>query len=57
MRSISAGQAYLKGMRLFARQVVGAMADGSIDRQDASALLGVGEQNVGKFVAELVKGD
>jgi Zn-dependent peptidase ImmA (M78 family) len=43
--------------RLFARQVVGAMADGSIDRQDASALLGVGEQNVGKFVAELVKGD
>lgn len=43
--------------RLFARQVVGAMADGSIDRQDASVLLGVGEQNVGKFVAELVKGD
>lgn len=43
--------------RLFARRVVGAMADGTIDRQDASVLLGVGEQNVGKFVAELVKGD
>lgn len=43
--------------RLFAHRVVDAVADGLIDRQDASVLLGVGEHNVRKFTAELVKGD
>jgi Zn-dependent peptidase ImmA (M78 family) len=43
--------------RLFAHRVVDAVTDGLIDRQDASVLLGVGEHNVGKFTAELVKGD
>lgn len=42
--------------RLFAHRVVEAMSDGTIDRQDASVLLGVGEHNVGKFTAELIKG-
>lgn len=43
--------------RLFARRVVGAMSEGTIDRQDASVLLGIGEHIVDTFSAELAKGD
>ena len=42
--------------RMFAHRVVDAMTDGSIDRQDASVLLGVGEHNVGNFIRELASG-
>lgn len=34
----------------FAHDVVDAMTEGTVDRQDASVLLGVGGHNVGKFV-------
>lgn len=43
--------------RLFARRVVDAMREGVIDREDASALLGVGEHNVGNFTRELSSGE
>lgn len=43
--------------RRFARNVLGAMEEGAIDRQDASALLGVGEHSVDRFRAELFAGD
>jgi Zn-dependent peptidase ImmA (M78 family) len=43
--------------RLFARRVVGALSDGVIDRQDASVLLNIGEQNVARYVRELAQGD
>jgi len=46
-----------KAGRLFAHRVVDAMADGAIDRQDASVLLGIGEHTVPRFITELVKGD
>lgn len=43
--------------RLYAHRVVEAVREGEIDRQDASALLGVGEHSVGTFVRELAKAD
>lgn len=43
--------------RLFAHRVVDAVSDETIDRQDASILLGVSEHLVDRFTTELVKGD
>lgn len=43
--------------RLLAHRVVDAMTEGVIDRQDASALLDIGEHSVPRFITELVKGD
>jgi Zn-dependent peptidase ImmA (M78 family) len=43
--------------RLYAHRVIDAVGEGAIDRQDASALLGVGEHSVGTFVRELAKAD
>jgi Zn-dependent peptidase ImmA (M78 family) len=42
--------------RRFARNIFGAVDDGAIDRQDASALLGVSEHTVDRFRAELFSG-
>lgn len=42
--------------RMFAHRVVDAMRDGTVDREDASVLLGVGEHNVGNLVHELTSG-
>lgn len=42
--------------RRFARNVFGAVDEGAIDRQDASALLGVSEHTVDRFRAELFSG-
>jgi len=43
--------------RLYAHRVVDAVAEGAIDRQDASVLLGVGEHLVPTYMTELAKGD
>lgn len=43
--------------RRFARNVFGAVDEGAIDRQDAGALLGVGEHTVDRFRAELFNGE
>ena len=43
--------------RLFAHRVVDAVSEGTIDRQDASVLLGIGEHIVDTFTSKLVKGD
>lgn len=43
--------------RRFARNVFGALAEGAIDRQDAGALLGVGEHSVERFRTELFAGE
>lgn len=43
--------------RRFAHNVFGAVDEGAIDRQDAGALLGVGEHSVDRFRAELFAGD
>lgn len=43
--------------RLFAHRVVDAMDDDVLDRQDAAALLGVGEHIVDRYATELAKGD
>ncbi|GAA0197361.1 XRE family transcriptional regulator [Cytobacillus oceanisediminis] len=43
--------------RLYAHRVVDALTEGAIDRQDASALLGVGEHLMPTYLAELAKGD
>jgi Zn-dependent peptidase ImmA (M78 family) len=43
--------------RLYAHRVVDAVSEGTIDRQDAGALLGVGEHLVDTFTTELLKGD
>lgn len=43
--------------RRFARNVFGAVDEGAIDRQDAGALLGVGEHSVERFRAELFTGE
>lgn len=43
--------------RRFARNVFGAVDVGAIDRQDASALLGVGEHSVDRFRTELFSGE
>ena len=42
--------------RLYAHRVVGALREGVIDRQDASVLLGVGEQSVAKYREALAEG-
>ncbi len=42
--------------RLYAHRVVDALSEGVIDRQDASVLLGVGEQNVAKYRNALAEG-
>lgn len=43
--------------RMFAHRVVDTMREGTIDREDASVLLGVGEHNVGNFIHQLVTGE
>lgn len=43
--------------RRFARNVFGAVEEGVIERQDAGALLGVGEHSVDRLRAELLKGE
>ncbi|MGW3549241.1 ImmA/IrrE family metallo-endopeptidase [Janibacter hoylei] len=43
--------------RRFARNVFGAVDDGALTRQDASALLDVGEHSVGRFRRELFAGE
>lgn len=43
--------------RLYAHRVVDAVNEGIVDRQDASALLGIGEHLMSTYVSELVKGD
>jgi hypothetical protein len=40
--------------RLFANEVLASLDVGRIARQDAAALLGIGEQNVGRFKSELL---
>lgn len=42
--------------RLYAHRVVDALSEGVIDRQDASVLLGVGEQNIAKYRNALAEG-
>lgn len=42
--------------RLYARRVIDALSEGVIDRQDASVLLGVGEQNIAKYRDALAEG-
>jgi Zn-dependent peptidase ImmA (M78 family) len=60
-RKPSGGQYYPPAInrvgRLYAHRVVDAVTDGAIDRQDASALLGVGEHLMPTYLAELAKGD
>ncbi|MGY2746222.1 ImmA/IrrE family metallo-endopeptidase [Arthrobacter sp. UYCu723] len=43
--------------RRFAHNVFGALSDGTLDRQDAGALLGVGEHLVDRYRVELFQGD
>ncbi|MGO4244689.1 ImmA/IrrE family metallo-endopeptidase, partial [Janibacter sp. RAF20_2_2] len=43
--------------RRFARNVFGAVDDGALTRQDAGALLGVGEHSVDRFRSELFAGE
>lgn len=43
--------------RLYAHRVVDAVHEGSIDRQDASVLLGIGEHLMPTYLTELAKGD
>jgi Zn-dependent peptidase ImmA (M78 family) len=56
----SGGQYYAPAInrvgRLYAHRVVDAVNDGAIDRQDASALLGVGEHLMPTYLTELAKG-
>ena len=42
---------------MFAHRIADALSDGTIDRQDAGALLGIGEHNVGTFIQALASGD
>lgn len=57
----SGGQYYAPAInrvgRLYAHRVVDALSEGTIDRQDASVLLGVGEHLMPTYLAELAKGD
>lgn len=57
----SGGQYYAPAInkvgRLYAHRVIDALAEGVIDRQDASALLGVGEHLMPTYLGELAKGD
>ena len=46
-----------KAGRMFAHRIADALSDGTIDRQDAGALLGIGEHNVGTFIQALASGD
>lgn len=43
--------------RMFAHRVVDAMHEGAIDRQDASVLLGVGEQSVNSLILKLTSNE
>lgn len=56
----SGGQYYAPAInkvgRLYAHRVVDALTEGVIDRQDASALLGVGEHLMPRYLGELAKG-
>lgn len=45
-----------KAGRMFAHRVVDALSEGIIDQQDAGALLGVSEHNVGNFMQALESG-
>ncbi|MBU3977812.1 ImmA/IrrE family metallo-endopeptidase [Propionicimonas sp.] len=46
-----------KAGRMFAHRIVDSLSEGTIDRQDAGALLGIGEHNVGTLIRALASGD
>lgn len=60
-RKRKGGQFYASAInkvgRRFAQNVFRSMDDGTVDRQDAGALLGVGEHLVDRYRAELLQGD
>jgi Zn-dependent peptidase ImmA (M78 family) len=43
--------------RMFVTRVVDAMREGTVDRKDVSALVGVGEHNIGKLIQKLASGN